>query len=133
MQQAALKLLYRGEDLAGIKNLTAYVYSVLENAAKDHFKKRKKETLTSEDSGGREEGTEGTVLAREMKGVIMAALDRLDEKQRYVFVETELKGRSYDELARETGERLGTLLSRKSRAAKKLKETIREYMYQEER
>jgi DNA-directed RNA polymerase specialized sigma24 family protein len=49
-----------------------------------------------------------------------------------VFVETEIKGRSYDELTRETGERLGTLLSRKSRASKKLKETIRGYMDQED-
>lgn len=68
-----------------------------------------------------------------MRRVITAAIGRLDEKQRYVFVETELKGRSYDELARETGEKLGTLLSRKSRAASKLKSMIHEYMSQEDK
>jgi DNA-directed RNA polymerase specialized sigma24 family protein len=62
----------------------------------------------------------------------MLSVDRLEENQRYVFVETEIKGRSYDELVRETGEKLGTLLSRKSRAVKKLKEMIRGYLAEED-
>jgi RNA polymerase sigma factor (sigma-70 family) len=128
IQQTALRLLYRGENIAGIKNLTSYVFAALENGAKDHFRKRKKDTLTPDDASEGGGDAEGTVLAGEMKSVIMAAIDKLDEKQRYVFVETEIKGRSYDELVRETGEKLGTLLSRKSRAAKKLKEMIRGYM-----
>lgn len=72
------------------------------------------------------------MLKEELKRVITRSINRLEEKQRYVFVETEIKGRSYDELVRETGEKLGTLLSRKSRAVKKLKEMIREYFNEED-
>jgi RNA polymerase sigma-70 factor (ECF subfamily) len=131
IQQAALKLLYK-DNLAGIKNLASYVYTMLENGAKDHFRKRNRETLTSEDAGVKKESTEESVLKGELKLMIMRSIDRLEENQRYVFVETEIKGRSYNELIRETGEKLGTLLSRKSRAVKKLKEMIREYLDEED-
>ncbi len=63
----------------------------------------------------------------------MDAIDKLDDKQRYVFVETEIKGRSYEELSKESGEKIGTLLSRKSRAAKKLKDMMYEYMKEEKK
>ncbi len=106
---------------------------MLENGAKDHFKKRNRETLTSEDAEGKKESTEESVLKEELKRVITRSIDRLEENQRFVFVETEIKGRSYDELVRETGEKLGTLLSRKSRATKKLKEMIREYLAEEDK
>lgn len=132
IQQAALKLLYK-DNLAGIKNLASYVYTMLENGAKDHFRKRNRETLLPEDAEGKKESTEESVLKGELKRVIMRSVERLEENQRYVFVETEIKGRSYDELVRETGEKLGTLLSRKSRAAKKLKEMIREYLAEEDK
>jgi RNA polymerase sigma factor (sigma-70 family) len=132
IQQTALRLLYRGEDIAGIKNLTSYVYAALENAAKDLFRKRKNETLNSEYPEGSVEDAAGYAIAGELKSFILAALEKMDEKQRYVFIETEIKGRSYLELAEETGEKLGTLLSRKSRAAKKLKEAIEGYMNQED-
>lgn len=126
MQQTALKLLRR-DDLAGIRNLTSYVFTMLENGAKDLFKKKGRETVgvESEDGGG---SLEEEVLKEELKQVILHAIERLDEKQKYVFVQTEIKGRSYDELVRETGEKLGTLLSRKSRAAKKLKAMIQVYL-----
>ncbi len=66
-------------------------------------------------------------MVTELKTVIKRSIDGLDEKQRYVFVETEIKGRSYEDLAAETGEKLGTLLSRKSRAKEKLKKMLYEY------
>ena len=128
IQQAALKLLYKGENLAGIRNLTSYVYAALENGAKDYFNKRSKETLAFEQDEERSETLEEIVLTKELKDIIKNAVDRLETNQKYVFVETEIKGRSYEDLVRETGEKLGTLLSRKSRAVKKLKNMIYEYL-----
>ncbi len=128
IQQAAFKLLYKGENLAGIRNLTSYVYTALENGAKDLFRKRSRETLASEQFEEKSEALEQSVLTKELKHIIMLAVDRLEKNQKYVFVETEIKGRSYDELVRETGEKLGTLLSRKSRAVKKLRSMIDDYV-----
>ncbi len=117
IQQAVLKMLYN-DNLAGIKNLTSYIFTVLENGAKDHFRKRNRETLTPDQTEESAGTMEDSILAGELKAVIMQSISRLEPGQRYVVVETELKGRSYAELSRETGEKMGTLLSRKSRAVK---------------
>jgi len=130
IQQAAMNLLYK-TDIAGISNLTSYVYTSIQNGAKDYYKKRNRETLMSEDIEGSSQKLEEKVLVGELKQVIMRAIERLDEPQRFVFVETELAGRSYESLVKETGEKLGTLLSRKNRAIKKLRKMIEEYIYEE--
>jgi RNA polymerase sigma factor (sigma-70 family) len=106
----------------------SYAYTALENGARDHFRKRKRETLVSESGEKGADTLEESVVAKELGQAIKRAVNRLDKDQRYVFVETEIKGRSYDELVKETGEKLGTLLSRKSRAVKKLRAELREYV-----
>ncbi|MBT3320152.1 MAG: RNA polymerase sigma factor [Clostridia bacterium] len=130
IQQAAMNLLYK-TDIAGISNLTSYVYTSIANGAKDHFKKRNRETLVDESLEEETQALEEKVLVGELKQVIMDAIEQLEPKQRFVFVETEMKGRSYDELVQETGEKLGTLLSRKNRAIKKLRKMIEEYINEE--
>jgi RNA polymerase sigma factor (sigma-70 family) len=130
IQQAAMNLLYK-TDIAGISNLTSYVYTSIANGAKDHFKKRNRETLTAEDIDEESQALEEKVLVGELKQVIGKSIEKLEPNQRFVFVETEMKGRSYESLVRETGEKLGTLLSRKNRAIRKLRAMIEEYIYEE--
>ena len=131
VQQAAANLVARA-DIAGIGNLTSYIYSMLHNGAKDHYRKRKKEAPFLDKSGCGKYEQEQKVLVAELKAVVEKALNSLDEKQRFVFVETQLKGKSYEELVNQTGEKLGTLLSRKSRAAKKVKEIVESYINEED-
>jgi RNA polymerase sigma factor (sigma-70 family) len=52
------------------------------------------------------------------------ALDELPEEQREVFVAHELEGRSFKEIAAETGVSLNTLLSRKRYAVLHLRERL---------
>jgi len=118
-------------DVAGISNLTSYIYRALDNSAKDYFRKNSRETpseLEDERSTG---STEEQLIAKELKDTVMKAIDSLDEKHRFVYVETQLKGKSYEQLAKESGEKLGTLLSRKSRAVKKIKEYVKDYIEEE--
>lgn len=131
VQQAATNLLSR-VDIAGISNLTSYIYRTLQNSAADYYKKRKRETLTEEDYEQSSLELEQSILVDELKQVINKAIDSLDEKHRYIFIEAQIKRRSYEDLCKETGEKLGTLLSRKSRAAKKVKMIIESYIYEEE-
>ena len=53
-----------------------------------------------------------------------SALDELPEEQREVFVAHEIEGRSFKELAAETGVNLNTLLSRKRYAVLHLRERL---------
>lgn len=130
VQQTAINLLSRA-DVAGISNLTAYILRSLDNSAKDYFRKHKNETVAEINEEQSPEEIEQEVLAKELAHVTSKALESLDEKHRYIFVETQIKGRSYEDLVRETGEKLGTLLSRKSRAAAKIKEIVGDYLNEE--
>jgi RNA polymerase sigma factor (sigma-70 family) len=54
------------------------------------------------------------------------ALDELPAEQREVFVAHELEGRSFKEMAAETGVSVNTLLSRKRYAVRHLRERLQE-------
>lgn len=128
VQQTVIKLLYKGHDELSIRNVSSYIYTALQNSAKDYFKKNSRLVLRSIEMEIPTQTLEDEVLASELSDFIDTAIASLDDKSRYVFVETEIKGRPYEELVEETGEKIGTLLSRKSRARKKLRVLIKEYM-----
>lgn len=128
IQQTALKFIYKGNDLNAIDHLSAYIYRSLSNTAKDYFKKQSKEVLTNDFETRRVAQTQDYLLDSEMKQVVKKAIHDLDQKSKYVFVESVIKERSYKEISEETGEPIGTLLSRKSRAVKKLKRILDDYI-----
>jgi RNA polymerase sigma factor (sigma-70 family) len=55
---------------------------------------------------------------------LSAALDELTEEQRDVFIAHELEGRSFKELAAESGVSVNTLLSRKRYAVQQLRQRL---------
>jgi RNA polymerase sigma-70 factor (ECF subfamily) len=118
IQQTALNLLSRGGD--DIANATAYIYQALRNGAINALRRRQREMPLEEMETGQGDSAEAEALDDALDWRLEEALALLDEKSRFVFVETELYGKGYKELAEETGEPVGTLLSRKSRAVKKL-------------
>lgn len=128
IQQTVLKLLYKGNDALSIQNMTSYIYKSIRNGAYDLLKKRSREILGDEYPEAQTLSTEDELLIKELKLVLKEAILSLDEKSRFVFIETELKGKSYKQLAEETGEKMGTLLSRKSRSLKKLEKIITDYL-----
>ena len=62
-----------------------------------------------------------SVLLEELE----AALDELPEEQREVFVGHEIEGRSFKEMAAESGVSINTLLARKRYAVLHLREQLR--------
>lgn len=128
IQHTVLKLLYKGDDALSIQNMTSYIYKSIRNGAYDLLKKRNREILGDDYLDGETLTIEDELLIKELKTVLKNAIQSLDEKSRFIFVETELKGKSYKELSTETGIKLGTLLSRKSRALKKLENILTNYV-----
>ena len=53
---------------------------------------------------------------RHLKGLVDAAVDKLPEHHRTVFVLREMEGKTYEEIADITGANLGTVKSRLNRA-----------------
>src|SRR5215510_4405603 len=122
-----------------VEQVGAWLFRVARNRITDLFRKRKREASRA-DPTAVEEGDELVTLedllpspdagpeAAYARGVLVeeldAALDELPEEQRDVFVAHELEGRSFKELAAETGLNVNTLLSRKRYAVLYLRQRL---------
>ena len=128
-----------------VEQVGAWLFRVARNRIIDLFRKRKPETLESEIAGAAAEGETPTLEdllpspdagpeAAYARGVLLeeldVALDELPRGQREVFVAHELEGRSFKDLAAETGVSINTLLSRKHYAVLHLRERLGE-IYEE--
>jgi RNA polymerase sigma factor (sigma-70 family) len=121
-----------------IEMVGAWRFQVARNRIIDGFRKKKPEPLAdlnveseegemlsieeflpSPDTGPEAAYTR-TVLIEELE----AALDELPEEQRSVFIGHEIEGRSFKELATETGVSVNTLLSRKRYAVLHLRQKL---------
>jgi RNA polymerase sigma factor (sigma-70 family) len=80
------------------------------------------EDLLPSPDAGPEAAYARKVLVQELD----AALDELPEEQRDVFIAHELEGRSFKELATETGLSVNTLLSRKHYAVLYMRERLQD-------
>jgi RNA polymerase sigma factor (sigma-70 family) len=130
IQQTALSLLGRSDEEDSIEYLSSYIYASLRNGAKNMFRNRRREVLRDDIDSDSSSSAEDEIIKQELREQIDYALSLLDEKSRFVFEQTEFEGKSYKELSALTGEPVGTLLSRKSRAAKKLMIILDEYRKQ---
>ena len=111
-----------------VEQVTSWLFTVARNRITDLFRRKRREAMRNEPMPVNEQGEmlqledllpspdagpdalyARTVLLEELD----AALDELPEEQREVFVAHELMGRSFKEIAAETGTSLNTLLSRK--------------------
>jgi RNA polymerase sigma factor (sigma-70 family) len=122
-----------------IEQVGAWLFRVARNRITDLFRKKRPEALqdqktstidgeqfTFEDllpssDGGPEAAYARAVLLDELDN----ALDELPEEQREVFIAHEMDGRSFRELAAESGLTVNTLLSRKHYAVMHLRERLR--------
>ena len=123
-----------------VEQVGAWLFRVARNRITDLFRKRKREASRTDPTAvekngewailedllpspdiGPEAAYARSVLVEELD----AALDELPEEQREVFVAHEVEGRSFKELAAETGLSVNTLLSRKHYAVLYLRERLR--------
>lgn len=122
-----------------IEQVGAWLFRVARNRITDLFRKRKPEASTNDPvvaedgeflaledllpspDAGPEAVYARTVLLEELED----ALEELPQEQRKVFLAHEVEGRSFKELAAETGLSVNTLLSRKHYAVMHLRERLR--------
>jgi len=125
--------------LKPIEQVGAWLFRVARNRITDLFRKRRVEGLSDDPVIVTEEGeelrledliptTEAGPEAVYMRNLLLEelgdALDELPGEQRDVFIAHELEGRSFKELAVETGLSLNTLLSRKRYAVLHLRRRL---------
>ena len=125
-----VKLVERA-DATTPEALAAYVFRALRNRIVDHGRTRRATVPfdpASADGGldlpdGAPSPIE-TLQSREGRQALFRALDQLSDVERDVLIAHEFEGIPFKALAAERGMPIGTLLSHKSRALKKLKKLI---------
>ena len=124
-----------------IEQIGAWLFRVARNRIIDRFRK-KKEVLLADWLGDEADdywlddllppvdGPETAYTREILLQELQDALNELPQEQRDIFVAHELQGRSFEELAIETGVKLSTLLSRKRYAVIHLRKRLHK-IYQE--
>ncbi len=138
LQDVFYKLVEANRLLMPIEHVTGWMFRVARNRITDLFRKKKPETFSDaavEDEDGKalqledllpspDAGPEALYVRNVLLDELELALDELPDEQREVFVAHELEGRSFREMAAETGVSVNTLLSRKRYAVLHLRERL---------
>jgi RNA polymerase sigma factor (sigma-70 family) len=132
------KLVEANRLLMPIDHVTGWLFRVARNRITDLFRKKKPESFsdiaaaTEDDVLRRLEdllpspdaGPEALYARHVLLDELELAIGELPKEQREVFVGHELEGRSFKEIAAETGVSVNTLLSRKRYAVLHLRERL---------
>ena len=144
LQDVFYELVEANHLLMPIEHITGWLFRVARNRITDLFRKKRPESLSDaaiahnydeNGDGGELPGFEDLLPSPDAgpealyaRGMLLHELERavgeLPEEQRAVFVAHELEGRSFKQLAAETGVSLNTLLSRKRYAVLHLRERL---------
>ncbi len=143
LQEVFYELVEAYRMMRPVRQATAWMFRVARNRITDLFRKKKPEALAGEIRGASppsserddaltledllpspEAGPEAAYARGVLLDEIDAAIDELPDEQREVFVAHELEGRSFKELAAETGVSVNTLLSRKHYAVLHLRRRL---------
>jgi len=127
LQDVFSELVEANRLLMPIDHVTGWLFRVARNRITDLFRKKKPESFdeTFEDLlPSPDAGPEARYARHVLVDELALALEELPEEQRDVFIAHEVHGRSFKEMAAETGVSINTLLSRKRYAVLHLRERL---------
>ena len=138
LQDVFYELVEANRLLMPIEHVSGWLFSVARHRITDLFRKKKPASLgdaaVADEDGERwrledllpspEAGPEALYARNVLLDELELAVDELPPEQREVFVAHELEGRSFKEMAAETGLSVNTLLSRKRYAVRRLRERL---------
>jgi RNA polymerase sigma factor (sigma-70 family) len=138
LQDVFYKLVEANRLLMPIEHVTGWLFRVARNRITDLFRKKKPESFSDTTVADQDDeplqledllpspdaGPEALYARNVLLDELELAIEELPEDQREVFVAHELEGRSFKELAAETGVSVNTLLSRKRYAVLHLRERL---------
>jgi len=139
LQDVFFELMEAYRLMRPVEQVGAWLFRVARNRIADLFRRRRTEPQPPQSAWGEDGealgledllpspagGPDAAYARRLLIGEIEAALGELPAEQREVFVAHELEGRSFKDLAEETGVGVNTLLSRKRYAVLHLRRRLR--------
>ena len=141
LQDVFYELVEANRLLMPIEHVTGWLFRVARNRIADLFRKKKPESFSDTAAAGDDDdeplqfedllpspdaGPEALYARSVLLEELELAVDELPQEQREVFVGHELEGRSFKQMAAETGVSVNTLLSRKRYAVLHLRERLQD-------
>ncbi|PYP88473.1 MAG: RNA polymerase subunit sigma-24 [Candidatus Angelobacter sp. Gp1-AA117] len=140
LQDVFSRLVEANRLLMPIEHVTGWLFSVARNRITDLFRKKKPELFSDtviEDEQGEmlqiedllpspDAGPEAIYFRNVMLDELEIALEELPAAQREAFIAHEVEGRSFKEMAAETGVSVNTLITRKRYAVLHLRERLQD-------
>ena len=140
LQEVFYELVEANRLLMPIEHVTGWLFRVARNRITDLFRKKKPESFSDTAVADEDDellqledllpspdaGPEALYARHVLLDELELAVEELPEEQREVFVAHELEGRSFKEMAAETGVSVNTLLSRKRYAVLHLRERLQD-------
>jgi RNA polymerase sigma factor (sigma-70 family) len=138
LSEVTYNLLRRSDVIGEVENLSAYVYRSLSNRITDHQRQSVPQVAAVEVADPSDPAQpllppdsrplpDQNLENAELGERLFQAINELSPPERDVWIATEIDGRTFRELAEESDEPIGTLLSRKSRATEKLRQLLFDY------
>lgn len=140
LQEVFHELVEANRMLVPIEHVTGWLFRVARNRITDLFRRKRPERLDEaagvDDEGerlriddllpSRDAGPEALYARGVLLEALEEAIEELPDDQREVFVAHEIEGRSFKEMAEESGVSVNTLLSRKRYALLRLRERLKD-------
>jgi RNA polymerase sigma factor (sigma-70 family) len=138
LQDVFSELVEANRLLMPIEHVSGWLFRVARNRIIDFFRKKKPERFSDRAVADEDDellqleevlpspdaGPEALYARKVLLDELELAVGELPEEQREVFVAHEVEGRSFKEIAAETGVSVNTLLSRKRYAVRRLRERL---------
>src|ERR1700680_3617538 len=131
LQDVFFELVEAYRMMKPVEQVGAWLFRVARNRITDFFRRKKPESIPGDEDLALEDMLPSPAAGPEAvyaRGVLLeeldAALDELSEEQREVFIAHEIQGRSFKDLAADTGLSVNTLLSRKHYAVLHLRRRL---------
>src|SRR5437667_11731222 len=138
LQEVFYELVEANRLLMPIEHVTGWLFRVARNRITDLFRKKKSLSFSDVSTADEDEellriedllpspetGPEALYFRSVLLDEVELAVEELPSEQREVFVAHEVEGRSFKEIAAETGVSVNTLLSRKRYAVRRLRERL---------
>jgi RNA polymerase sigma factor (sigma-70 family) len=129
LQDVFYTLVEANRLLMPIEHVTGWMFRVARNRITDLFRKKRPDLLDdiadADVMASRDAGPEAQYESSELVDELIAAIDELPPEQRTVFIAHVVEGRSFKDIAAETGVSVNTLLSRKHYAVVRLRRRLR--------
>ncbi|MEL6537558.1 MAG: RNA polymerase sigma factor [Bacteroidota bacterium] len=138
LQDVFYQLLETLQRMVPVRQVLPWLFQVSRNKIADRYRKSEarpaaeslseaEESFLASWLGNTSDGPEDTLFREGIWEAFQQALGELPDHQRWVFEQHELEGRSFKELAADTGESVNTLLSRKRYAVLYLRDVLQNW------